>query len=148
MDIQIIESNDETLKVIIKCRQVNDKVLRLKSQIELFDQKILAKGEDENFVIEANDVLYFEAFDDRTFLYTIDNVLEVKLRLYELESFLSEKDFIRISKSHIVNINKISKLKPELNRTLLLTLCDGEQLSVSRNYVKQFKELLSIGETK
>jgi len=148
MDIQIIESNDETLKVIIKCRQVNDKVLRLKSHIELFDQKILAKGQDESFVIEANDVLYFEAFDDRTFLYTIDNVLEVKLRLYELESFLSEKDFIRISKSHIVNINKISKLKPELNRTLLLTLCDGEQLSVSRNYVKQFKELLSIGETK
>lgn len=148
MDIQIIESNDETLKVIIKCRQVNDKVLRLKSHIELFDQKILAKGEDENFVIEANDVLYFEAFDDRTFLYTIDNVLEVKLRLYELEAFLSEKDFIRISKSHIVNINKISKLKPELNRTLLLTLCDGEQLSVSRNYVKQFKELLSIGVTK
>jgi len=148
MDIQIIESNNETLKVIIKCRQVNDKVLRLKSHIELFDQKILAKGQDESFVIEANDVLYFEAFDDRTFLYTIDNVLEVKLRLYELESFLSEKDFIRISKSHIVNINKISKLKPELNRTLLLTLCDGEQLSVSRNYVKQFKELLSIGETK
>lgn len=148
MDIQIIESNNETLKVIIKCRQVNDKVLRLKSHIELFDQKILAKGEDENFVIEANDVLYFEAFDDRTFLYTIDNVLEVKLRLYELEAFLSEKDFIRISKSHIVNINKISKLKPELNRTLLLTLCDGEQLSVSRNYVKQFKELLSIGVTK
>ena len=148
MDIQIIESNNETLKVIIKCRQVNDKVLRLKSHIELFDQKILAKGQDESFVIEANDVLYFEAFDDRTFLYTIDNVLEVKLRLYELESFLSEKDFIRISKSHIVNINKITKLKPELNRTLLLTLCDGEQLSVSRNYVKQFKELLSIGETK
>ena len=148
MDIQIIESNNETLKVIIKCRQVNDKVLRLKSHIELFDQKILAKGEDENFVIEANDVLYFEAFDDRTFLYTIDNVLEVKLRLYELEAFLSEKDFIRISKSHIVNINKITKLKPELNRTLLLTLCDGEQLSVSRNYVKQFKELLSIGVTK
>ena len=148
MDIQIIESNNETLKVIIKCRQVNDKVLRLKSHIELFDQRILAKGQDESFVIEANDVLYFEAFDDRTFLYTIDNVLEVKLRLYELESFLSEKDFIRISKSHIVNINKISKLKPELNRTLLLTLCDGEQLSVSRNYVKQFKELLSIGVTK
>ncbi|HHV05343.1 MAG TPA: LytTR family transcriptional regulator [Anaerolineaceae bacterium] len=148
MDIQIIESNNETLKVIIKCRQVNDKVLRLKSHIELFDQKILAKGQDESFVIEANDVLYFEAFDDRTFLYTIDNVLEVKLRLYELESFLSEKDFIRISKSHIVNINKITKLKPELNRTLLLTLCDGEQLSVSRNYVKQFKELLSIGVTK
>ncbi len=145
MDIQIIESKDETLKVIIECRQVNDKVLRLRSHIELFDQKILAKGEHESFLIEANDVLYFEAYDDRTFLYTIDNVLEVKLRLYELESFLSEKDFIRISKSHIVNVNNITTLKPELNRTILVTLCSGERLSISRNYVKQFKDLLSLG---
>ncbi len=147
MDIQIIESNDETLKVVIKCKQVNDEVLRLKSYIELFNQKILAKGEEENFIIEANEVLYFEAFDNRTFLYTVDNILEVKLRLYELESYLSEKDFIRISKSHIVNINKISVLRPELNRTILVKLCNGEQLSVSRNYVKQFKELLSLGGT-
>ena len=39
--------------------------------------------------------------------------MEIKQRLYELEISLSDKDFVRISKSQIVNINKIRSLKPE-----------------------------------
>ena len=70
--------------------------------------------------------------------------MEVKQRLYELEDILSEKDFIRISKSQIVNINKIRSLKPELNRTILATMCNNEQLSISRKYVKNLRSMLSM----
>lgn len=70
--------------------------------------------------------------------------MEVNQRLYELEHILSEKDFIRISKSQIVNINKIQSLRPELNRTILATMCNKEQLSISRKYVKAIRNLLSI----
>lgn len=145
MDIQIVESIKETLKVIIKCRQVNDEVLRLKCHIELFDRKIQAKRNNETCFVDSLDVLYFESVDNRTFLYTVKDVMEVKLRLYELETFLSEKDFIRISKSQIVNINKIKALKPELNRTILATMCNGEQLYISRKYVKAIRNVLSVG---
>lgn len=145
MDIQIVESIKETLKVIIKCRQVNDEVLRLKCHIELFDRKIQAKRNNETCFVDSLDVLYFESVDNRTFLYTVKDVMEVKLRLYELETFLSEKDFIRISKSQIVNINKIKMLKPELNRTILATMCNGEQLYISRKYVKAIRNVLSVG---
>lgn len=82
--------------------------------------------------------------DNHTFLYTEDDVLEVKQRLYELEVILSDKDFIRISKSQIVNINKIKTLKPELNRTILVTMCNGEQLYISRKYVQAIRNMLSI----
>lgn len=70
--------------------------------------------------------------------------MEVNQRLYELEHILSEKDFIRISKSQIVNINKIQSLRPELNRTIVATMCNKEQLSISRKYVKAIRNLLSI----
>ena len=93
---------------------------------------------------DSSEVLYFESVDNRTFLYTEDAVMEVRQRLYELEMILSEKDFIRISKSQIVNINKIRALRPELNRTLLATMCNGEQLRVSRKYVKAIRNLLSV----
>ena len=145
MDIQIVESIRDTLKVIIKCSQVNDEVLRLKYHIELFDKKIQAKRDNETFFVDSSDILYFESVDNRTFLYTADDVMEVKLRLYELETFLSEKDFVRISKSRIVNINRIKVLKPELNRTILATMCNGEQLYISRKYVKAIRNVLSIG---
>lgn len=144
MDIQIVEHLKETLQVVIKCRQIDDEVIRLKCHIELFDRKLQVKKDGEWYLINSSDVLYFESVDNRTFLYTKDDIMEVKQRLYELEMSLSDKDFIRISKSQIVNINKIRSLKPELNRTILATMCNGEQLYISRKYVQAIRNILSI----
>ncbi len=144
MDIQIVENMKEILQVIINCRQIDDEVMRLKCHIELFDKKLQAKKDNELHFINSFDVLYFESVDNRTFLYTENDVLEIKQRLYELEVILSDKDFIRISKSQIVNINKIKSLKPELNRTILATMCNGEQLYISRKYVQAIRNILSI----
>ena len=144
MDIRIVEHTKEALQVVIKCRQIDDEIIRLKCHIELFDKKLQAKKDNEMHFINSSDVLYFESVDNRIFLYTEDDVMEVKQRLYELEVILSDKDFIRISKSQIVNINKIRSLKPELNRTILATMCNGEQLSISRKYVQAIRNMLSI----
>lgn len=144
MDIQIIEHIKEKLQVIIKCRQIDDEIMRLKYHIEMFDKKLQAKKDNEWCFVNMLDVLYFESVDNRTFLYTKDDVMEVKQRLYELEIILSDKDFIRISKSQIININKVKSLRPEINRTILATMCNGEQLFISRKYVPAIRSLLSI----
>lgn len=144
MDIQIIEHIKEKLQVVIKCRQIDDEIMRLKYHIEMFDKKLQAKKDNEWCFVKLFDVLYFESVDNRTFLYTEDDVMEVKQRLYELEIILSDKDFIRISKSQIININKVKSLRPEINRTILATMCNGEQLFISRKYVPAIRSLLSI----
>lgn len=144
MDIQIIEHIKETLQVIIKCRQIDDEIVRLKYHIEMFDKKLQAKKDNEWCFVNSFDILYFESVDNRTFLYTKDDVMEVRQRLYELEMVLPDKDFIRISKSQIVNMNKIRSLKPEINRTILVTMCNGEQLYISRKYVPAIRNMLSI----
>lgn len=43
MDIQIIEHIKEKVQVVIKCRQVDDEIIRLKNHIEMFDKKLQAK---------------------------------------------------------------------------------------------------------
>lgn len=144
MDIEIIEHTEEALRVVIRCDCATDEIMRLKYHIELFDQKIQVKKDHEWSFISLLDVFYFEFVDNRTFLYTEGDVSEVRQRLYELENILSDKDFIRISKSQIVNINKIRSLKPEMNRTILATMCNGEQLYISRKYVPAIRNLLSI----
>lgn len=144
MDIQIVEHKESNIQIIIKCKQVDNEVMRLKSHIELFDSKLPAKKENELYFINSSEILYFDSVDNRTFLYTTDDVMEINQRLYELENILSDKDFARISKSQIVNINKIRSLKPELNRTILATMCNNEQLSISRKYVKSIRNILSI----
>ena len=92
MDIQIETHNENTTNVIIKCRQVDDEILRLKTHIELFDNTLKAKKENETYLIHSSDVLYFESVDNRTFLYTEDNVMEIGHRLYELEQILPTQD--------------------------------------------------------
>lgn len=144
MDIQIIEHIKEKLQVVIKCQQIDDEIMRLKYHIEMFDKKLQAKREKEWCFVNLLDVLYFESVDNRTFLYTKDDVMEIKQRLYELEIILSNKDFIRTSKSQIININKVKSLRPEINRTILATMCNGEQLFISRKYVPAIRSLLSI----
>ena len=116
-----------------------------KKHIEAFEERLDAVDENNRrHFIPPLDVLYFESVDNRTFLYTETQVLEIRKRLYELEEILSDKDFVRISKSQLVNINKIKSLKPELNRSITAEVINGEILCVSRRYTKQIKTLLSI----
>ena len=144
MTIRIIENSETALQVIIECRKADEEVMKLKSHIELVENKLQARLDDKTFLINPADVLYFESVDDHTFLYTADNVYEIKHRLYELENSLSDRDFIRISKSQIVNINSIKSLAPELNRSITATLTNNEILTVSRRYVKPLRILLGI----
>lgn len=144
MDIQVEEQYTEGLQVVIRCPEKTEQIRRLRAHIALFDSKLQAKADGTTCFVNAGDVLYFESVDDRTFLYTDNAVMEIAYRLYELELMLSERDFLRISKSQIVNIQKTRALHPELNRTLTATLCSGEKLTISRKYVPHLKQLLSL----
>ena len=77
-------------------------------------------------------------------MYTTGHVLQTEKRLYELEELLDEKTFFRASKSVIVNLNKITKLKPEVTRNILATLTNGEVIVISRRNVKALKELIGV----
>ena len=144
MEIQIIEGSHGGLQVTIKCEKVNEEVLRLKSHINLFRGKLTAKRDHETVFVELSEVLYFESVDNRTFLYTSDEVMEIKHRLYELEVMLPPEDFFRISKAQIVNINRVKTLAPGFNRTLFATMTNGEQVYISRKYAVDLRSALSI----
>ena len=77
-----------------------------------------------------------------SFLYTRESVYESALRLYELEDSLAGLDFLRVSRSAIVNFRCIQSIRPELGGRLLLTLENREQVYVSRQYAASIKEKL------
>ena len=91
MDIKIVEDIKSTLQIVIKCKKIDDEIKRLKNHIELFDKKLYAKKDNKMFFVNSSDILYFDSVDNRTFLYTEDDVMEIKQRLYELEVSLSDK---------------------------------------------------------
>lgn len=144
MEVEIVHNRREGIGVTIDCPSMDESVERLKKHIEQFDDRIKGNLDGKLCFVKLKDIFYFDSVDNRTFLYTQNQCVEVMFRLYELEDMLAERDFIRISKSQIVNIQKIKSLMPQMNRTLLITMNNEERLCISRRYVKSMKDKLGI----
>ena len=123
------------MKVIIECEEV-------RRIVSLFEDKqfIIGKLDNRSYQIKIDDIYYFEVNEDRAFIYCEDNVYETNLRLYELEQQLDERLFVRISKSIILNLNKLDNIRALLNGRYEAVLINSERLIITRHYVNSFKE--------
>ena len=125
-------------EVTINCPRVDEDVLRLVAMLRIHQKKVVGTLEGESHLLDTKDILYIDTADKHTFLYTGGKVYESTLRLYELEDL----DFLRISRSAIVNFRRIRSIRPELGGRLLVTVDSGEQLYVSRQYADGIKTKL------
>jgi len=93
--------------------------------------------------VSPSDILYIETVDNKTFLYCEKNVYETKQKLYELED-MANPDFLRISKSAIVNLSKVKSLVPSISGRLEAVLFNGERVVISRQYVNALKKSFGL----
>ena len=145
MRVEIRQDTTEPTYVEIHCKDVTDEVTRLERHIRRYQAALTATEGDTTYNVALDAILYAESVDKKTFLYTEGKVLLTDKRLYELEEMLDKRDFFRCSKSTILNLNKVVKLKPELTRNIMATLTNGETIVVSRRYATELKSLIGIG---
>lgn len=107
---------------------------------------LLCKKEEKFFKILAGDILYLESIDRKVFVYTEEETLEISEKLYVLEEQLSECSFIRISKSMLLNFDKIYSFYPKLSGNLEALLVNQEKVIISRRYVPGLKRKLGMGD--
>ena len=129
-------------EIIVNCPLADEDILRLITMLRVYQRKLVGVLDGEQHLLDVKDVLYIDTADKRTFLYTGTAVYESALRLYELENNLKELDFLRVGRSAIVNFRKIRSIRPELGGRLLVTMDNGEQVYVSRQYAGEMKEKL------
>ena len=129
-------------EVIINCPQADEDILRLVAMLRIHQKKLVGVLNGEQHLLDVKDILYIDTADKRTFLYTEKAVYESALRLYELEDGLRELDFLRAGRSAIVNFRRIKSIRPELGGRLVVTMDNGEQVYVSRQYAGEMKEKL------
>ncbi len=139
------DRTDESIKVEIHCREVTAEVSKLKSHIDNYRAGITASDREATVIVALEDIFYIESVDKKTFIYTKEKVLSTEKRLYELEALLEDRNFFRCSKSVILNLSKVVKLKPEITRNILATLENGEVIVISRRYAGELKSILGIG---
>lgn len=136
-------SSNEELEIIINCKTVDEDLLKIISLIKSRDKKITASKNNSFFILDIDNILYFESVDKKTFAYTEEDVYEMTLRLYEIESSYNEADFFRASKSTIINISKIKSIKPLFGGKVEVLLDNDEKQIVSRQYVQVLKRKIN-----
>lgn len=130
--------------IIIRCDTMEEYVLKLIQRLKVQEEKFTALQGNAIQQIDPKDVFYFESVDNKTFLYTQSQVYEVKQRLYEIEENYKGGDYLRASKSIIINLTKIHHLSPVIGSRLEAVLMNNEKIIISRQYVAQLKELLGL----
>ena len=146
MKVRIQEDpRQQESEVVIHCRNADDdEIKRTLNLLSQLNSQIIGKKNNISIPVKITDVLYFDSVDKQTFLYTESDVMETPLRLYMLEERLSNSSFFRTSKSTIINLNKISSLKPEFGGRMEATLINGERLMISRQYLPELKIKLEM----
>lgn len=129
-------------EVIINCPQTDEDILRLVAMLRIYQKKLVGILDGERHLLDAKDILYIDTADKKTFLYARDAVYESALKLYELEDALRELDFLRAGRSTIINFRRIRSIRPELGGRLLVTVDNGEQVYVSRQYAGEMNTKL------
>lgn len=131
-------------EVIVRGSSLTPQIEKMIATLRMLDQQMTVTKDDETFIIDTSKIVYAEAVDRRTFVYTRDECFESKLRLYEMEQQLCQSGFFRVSKSCLVQLRYIRSLRAELDRRLRLTLENGEQLIASRQYADELKKRLGV----
>ena len=139
-----IDGKDDDTEVIIRAPYLNNDIERMVAMKRMIDMQIAVRKEGETILLETDKILYVEAVDRKTFVYTSSDTYESALKLYELEQELVQRDFLRISKQSIVNLRKIKSLKTDVNRKIRITLANGEQIVVSRMYSDDLRRKLGL----
>ena len=149
MIVNIIEnSNIKETKISIECNKTDESIIKLVSLIKNInnnDRKIIGISQGETYCLEQDRILYFESVDRKTFCYTEDSVFEVGMKLYEIDEKYENTSYLRISKSVIVNLNRVKSVKPEFDGKMLATMDNSEKIYISRQYVSEFKKKIGIG---
>lgn len=142
VEYEQVHSPEEEKAVI----RAMEKTTEIQNAIELLEGNagsIAVTKDGKTYMCKPAAIYYVESVDKRSYVYTKDDCYETKFRLYELEGILGGY-FVRCSKAMIINLRKVKAVQSDLGGRLVTTLLNGEEIIISRSYVKEIKRRLDL----
>jgi len=91
---------------------------------------LTVKVEYMNVNIEISDILYIEAMDNYSRIYTSKKIITTLINLKHIQHLLPDNEFVRIHKSYVISISKLSLFTKEY------IVIAGKTLPIGRVYAK------------
>lgn len=107
-------------------------------------ERIVVKSGSKIHVIPIEAIEQIEAQDDYVMIHSAEGRFMKKETMTALEQNLPEDQFLRIHRSHIVNINQIQRIEQYGKENYLLILKNGNSVSVSKSRIKDLKRELDF----
>lgn len=146
MKVNLFVSRDiEEPYADIHTNELTDNITKAMSILESDDSNdmLAVKKGSDIALLELGDVYMFRVEDRQVKVYTEDNEYQVKKPLYQVEENLTS-DFVRISKTTIVNLKKVERVAPSLKGMMFIQLKNGLKDNISRKYLPDFKQALDL----
>ena len=146
MKIRVRKIGNQLEEVVeVQCHEVTEEVREIVHFVKSRQGQLTGSFDGRQYEISVMDIYYIEVVDSKSFIYCSKEVYETKEKLYALESELEDKSFLRVSKSTLLNLMKVTAIKPGFNSRFIAVLQNGEEVIISRKYVPALKEKLAGG---
>lgn len=146
MKVNLFVSKDiEEPHADIHTNELTDNITKAMSILESeesSDMLAVKKGSDIA-LLQFDEVFMLRVEDKQVKVYADDAEYLIKKPLYQVEETLSA-DFVRISKTTIVNLKKIERVAPSLKGMMFIELKNGLKDNISRKYLPDFKQALDL----
>ena len=142
MKIKLESAELPETEVIIRGDVTSEEVVSLLQLLKKRNSgKLILYKEEEQYIMDADEIVYVEVSDNKVYAYTKQDTYEAKQKLYEIKELLGGRSFAQINKSVIVNINCVKSIQAEFSGNYRLKLKNRkESLIISRKYFKEFRD--------
>ncbi|WP_417333345.1 LytR/AlgR family response regulator transcription factor [Halarcobacter sp.] len=106
-------------------------------------KKIVAKRGNKIYLISLDDIYYIKADLDEVIIKIKETDAYVRKKIGDMEKILSDKNFFRVHRSYIVNVDKIKSMQSIEQSKLEISFVDIDDLvTTSKDGAKEFREYL------
>ena len=91
MKIEInVDAEISDTQIKVSCSRLTPEIEKLLAMLRILDRKLTAAKDGEIYLLDVGEIIFLEAVDRKTFVYTKEEIYESDFKLYELEQQLAD----------------------------------------------------------
>jgi two-component system, LytTR family, response regulator len=106
-----------------------------------YTTRFVVKSATRVVIVKADEIDWIESASNYALLHVGDKTHVLRETMRSLEEQLSPEQFVRVSRSAIVNIGRIKELQPMMKGEYVVILANGKQLTMTRG-IRELQQAL------
>lgn len=141
MKIKVNQTERNKVTMTVELEKKNSNIDKLIQYIKEFErEKVVETKDNERKTIVIEDILYFYSDKKYNYCKTEEGEFKIKSKLYELEKM--NINFLRISKSCIINLQKVKYFDLGETGKIVVKFRDNSEQIVSRRKIRDVMDYL------